>query len=121
MSNIKKELTSRTWDALVITLNTPGIMIDTSTTKAKTVFDYDNGTDIKMHMQWLTDSVEYVLYDWDLTASRDGYSVKWKNSSGDIRYMVITPRSRDRVDISVYGPGNVLARIIHLKPSTVTL
>lgn len=113
-SDVKKDLTSRQWDAIVITLNTPGVAIDTSTTKAEAVFDYDNGIDIKMQMQWLTDSAEYVLYDWDLTASRDGYSAKWKNSTGDIRYMVITPRPRGCFGISVYGPGNALTRIIHL-------
>lgn len=112
--DLKKELTSHKWDALVTTFDTPGIITSSSRTSATAVFDYDNGTDLNMEITWLTDSQELTLYDWDLNSSLDGYTAKWKNSEGEVRYASFTPQGDGRIDISIYGDESALARFIVL-------
>jgi hypothetical protein len=115
-TNIKRRLTYRTWNALITTFKSAGIITDYDQVSGVATFSYDNSTNIRMELDWKLNSQTYVLYGWELNAALDGYTAKWVNSSGDEYRAVIVPRtgSENRIDISIYDSGNALKRLVVL-------
>jgi len=112
-NNIKDRLITHDWNALITTFNVAGVITDYKQVSGLGRFIYDNGKDITMTLEWLTDSDEYVLFDWRLNSTLDGYSALYRNTSGEEMHVTIIPHLQ-RIDISVYDANNALKRLIVL-------
>lgn len=112
-SALKNKLVSHEWNALITTFDVPGIITNYKQVSGTAIFNYDNGTDVTMLLQWMTGSDSYLLDKWELNASLDGYSASYRASNGEEYLMSITPyRKSDRMSISIYGAENVIKRMI---------
>lgn len=112
-SEIKSRLVASDWNALIMTYDTAGVVTDYKQVSGIARFNYDNGTDMVMELDWFIDSPKYVLYDWRMNSSLDGYSTKYKNPAGDEHNVSIIPHA-DRMDISMYDSENALKRLIFI-------
>jgi hypothetical protein len=112
--DIKKTLVSHEWNALITTFDVPGIITNYKQTSGTAIFNYDNGTDITMLLQWMTGSDSYLLDKWELNASLDGYSAYYRASNGEEYLVSITPHhdNSGRMNISIYGAENIIKRTV---------
>lgn len=112
-TDIKSRLVASDWNALIMTYDTAGVITEYKQISGIARFSYDNGTDIVMELDWFIDSPKYILYDWRMNSSLDGYSAKYKNPAGDEHNVSIIPHA-DRIDISMYDSENALKRLIFI-------
>jgi hypothetical protein len=108
-SDYEKDLLSRTWDAQIFTYPVPGVVAKYNEEEGSAVFSQENGEDLKLEVDWGTDSDDYSFSDWRLNADSGGFTVAY---GGRTLHATIEKSGKNRYSISIFDSDNSIQRLI---------